>query len=113
MLPLFASRCTCPPDKSGGDVVPLLPLDAEVRLQAMVLTYMFTFEGKLDGEQLRTSLYDLIIKKWRILGARLVHNPKVFTIFSPLHLASFQRRFIYRRTLWSTTFPMPSTLQPR
>ena len=49
----------------------------------MVLTYMFTFEGKLDGEQLRTSLYDLIIKKWRILGARLVHNPKVFYYIFP------------------------------
>jgi hypothetical protein len=83
MLPLFASRRTCPPDKPGVDVVPLLPLDAQVEVQAMVLTYMFTFEGKLDGEQLRTSLYDLIIKKWRILGARLVHNPKVFYYIFP------------------------------
>jgi hypothetical protein len=73
---MFASRRTaCPPDKPVVDIVPLLPLDAEV---TMVLTYMFTFDGKLDGERLRMSLYDLIIKKWRILGARLVHNPKVF-----------------------------------
>jgi hypothetical protein len=75
MFSLFTSRQ--PPEKPDVDVVPLLPLDAETKLQSVMVTYMFTFDGKLDVERLRTSLYDLIKYKWRILGARLVYNVKV------------------------------------
>jgi hypothetical protein len=75
MFSLFTS-CQ-PPEKPDVDVVPLLPLDAEMKLQSVMVTYMFTFDGKLDVERLRTSLYDLIKYKWRILGARLVYNVKV------------------------------------
>jgi hypothetical protein len=80
MLSLFTSRPL--PEKADVDIVPLLPLDAEVKLQSVVVTYMFTFDGKLDVERLRTSLHDLIKYKWRILGARLVYNAKVLYYIS-------------------------------
>jgi hypothetical protein len=69
---------TSSPPKLDVDIVPLLPLDAEAKLQSVVVSYMFTFDGKLDVDRLRTSLHDLIKYKWRILGARLVYNAKVF-----------------------------------
>jgi hypothetical protein len=82
MLRLFSSPS--PPDKPDVDIIPLHPVDTDVKVQSVVLTYMFTFDGKLDAERLRASLYDLIKYKWRILGARLVYNSKVFLKTFPL-----------------------------
>lgn len=110
-MPLFTPRPL--PEKADVDIVPLLPLDAEAGLRVMVVTYMFTFDGKLDIERLRTSLYDLIKYKWRILGARLVYNAEVlyYISFTWHHCSMYLFSMLSRRTLWSTTFPLPSTRQ--
>ena len=91
MFRLFSS---CPPaDIPDVDIVPLYPPNTDVGVQSLVGTYTFTFNGKLDAERLRASLYDLIKYKWRILGARLVYNSKVFQKSLPYSHYSFL--FVY------------------
>ena len=87
---MFHQFSSCPPaDVPDVNIIPLYPPNTDVGVQSVVGMYTFTFNGKLDPEQLGVALYNLIKFEWRILGARLVYNSKVFQKSWPYLQCSF------------------------
>lgn len=54
------------------DVVPINPIDTTNLVKPFIITYSLYFTGHLDPDKLHNSLELLILRKYRILGARLV-----------------------------------------
>ncbi|KAF8656069.1 hypothetical protein AX16_002769 [Volvariella volvacea WC 439] len=61
-------------DSPSYDVVPLTPLDSSSLTRPFVTSFYLCVDGSLDEAKLRAAMEDLVTKKWRALGARLVSN---------------------------------------
>ncbi|KAL9487774.1 hypothetical protein ACSS6W_000051 [Trichoderma asperelloides] len=70
------------------DVVPINPIDTTNLVKPFIITYSLYFTGHLDPDKLHNSLELLILRKYRILGARLTSALDSFYV---PHAKSFSR----------------------
>ncbi|KAM0257273.1 hypothetical protein ACHAQJ_004511 [Trichoderma viride] len=70
------------------DVVPINPIDTTNLVRPFIITYSLYFTGRLDPIKLHDALESLILRKYRILGARLTSALDSFYV---PHSKSFSR----------------------